>query len=164
MKRIAILAITAGLGFPALAAPETYLIDNLHTYPKFEYSHFGYSIQQSRFDKTSGKITIDRAAKTGAADITIDTRSVNTGSDLFNGHLKGDVFFDVEKFPDITFKSSSFKFDGDKVASIDGELTVKGITRPVNEPSLLAPLSHILPFVKTIGGNKAATPANGVFE
>ena len=131
MKRIAILAITAGLGFPALAAPETYLIDNLHTYPKFEYSHFGYSIQQSRFDKTSGKITIDRATKTGAADITIDTRSVNTGSDLFNGHLKGDVFFDVEKFPDITFKSSSFKFDGDKVASIDGELTVKGITRPV---------------------------------
>ena len=55
MKRIAILAITAGLGFPALAAPETYLIDNLHTYPKFEYSHFGYSIQQSRFERPAAR-------------------------------------------------------------------------------------------------------------
>ena len=137
MNRIALFALTActaltaGLSASALAAPETYVIDNNHTYPKFEYVHFGYSLQQSRFDKTSGKITLDRDAKSGAADITIDTRSVNTGSELFNGHLKGESYFDVEKFPGITYKSSSFKFDGDKVTSIEGELTIKGITRPV---------------------------------
>lgn len=131
MNRIALLALTAGFSVSALAAPETYVIDNNHTFPKFEYVHFGYSLQQSRFDKTTGKITLDRNAKSGAADITIDTRSVNTGSELFNGHLKGDGFFEVDKFPTITYKSSSFKFDGDKVSSIDGELTVKGITKPV---------------------------------
>ncbi len=131
MKRLTLLALAASLSMPAFAAPETYVIDNNHTYPKFEYLHFGYSLQQSRFDKTTGKITLDRDAKSGAADITIDTRSVNTGSELFNGHLKGDGFFEVEKFPTITYKSSSFKFDGDKVASIDGELTIKGISKPV---------------------------------
>ncbi len=131
MKRIAILALTASASIAAFAAPETYVIDGNHTFPKFEYSHFGYSLQQSRFDKTSGKIVIDRVAKTGSADITSDAKSVNTGSDLFNGHLKGDGFFDVEKFPTINYKSTAFKFDGDKLASIDGNLTVKGITKPV---------------------------------
>ena len=131
MKRFAALALATTLSLPVFAAPETYVIDPLHTFPKFEYSHFGYSLQQSRFDKTSGSITIDRVAKTGSADITIDTRSVNTGSELFNGHLKGDGFFDVEKFPTITFKSGSFKFDGDRLSAIDGNLTIKGITKPV---------------------------------
>ena len=131
MKSIAILAVTAGFSIAALAAPETYVIDNNHTFPKFEYSHFGYSLQQSRFDKTGGKITLDRTAKTGLADITIDTKSINSGSELFNGHLKGDGFFDVEKFPTITYKSTGFKFDGDKPVAIDGNLTVKGITKPV---------------------------------
>ena len=134
MKRIAALATIAlatTLSLPVFAAPETYNIDANHTYAKFEYSHLGFSLQQSRFDKTSGTVTLDRAAKTGAADITIDTKSVNTGSELFNGHIKGADFFDVEKFPTATFKSNSFKFDGDKVASIDGSLTIKGITKPV---------------------------------
>lgn len=134
MKRIAILAVTAltaGLSIPAFAAPDTYVIDGGHTFPKFEYSHFGYSLQQSRFDKTSGKITLDRAAKTGSVDITIDTKSVNTGYDVFNGHLKGDGFFDVEKFPAITYKSTGVKFAGDKPVAIDGNLTIKGITKPV---------------------------------
>ena len=131
MKRIAILALTAGLSLPAFAAPETYVVEGTHTYPSFSYTHFGYSTQQSRFDKTTGKITIDRAAKTGSLDVSIDTKSVSTGFDVFNGHLKGDGYFDVEKFPTITFKSNTFKFDGDKPASITGDLTIKGITKPV---------------------------------
>ena len=131
MKRLAIIAIAAGLGMPAFAAPETYVIDGSHTMPRFEYNHFGYSTQTSRFDKTSGKITIDRAAKTGSADVTIDVKSVNTGSDTFNGHLKGEDFFDAEKFPTITFKSNVFKFEGDKPVAIEGTLTSKGISKPV---------------------------------
>ncbi len=131
MKRIAILAAAVSLSIPAFAAPETFVIDNSHTYPSFSYSHFGFSNQQSRFDKTSGKVTIDRAAKTGSLDVSIDAKSVNTGSDVFNGHLKGEDFFNADKFPAITFKSSSFKFEGDKVSSIAGDLTVKGVTKPV---------------------------------
>ncbi|MEO8102624.1 MAG: YceI family protein [Betaproteobacteria bacterium] len=131
MKCAAIFAIAAGFGLPAFAAPETYVIDNNHTFPKFEYSHFGYSLQQSRFDKTSGRITLDRAARTGSADITIDTKSVNTGYDVFNGHLKSENFFDVEKFPAINYKSNGFRFEGDKLVAIDGNLTIKGITKPL---------------------------------
>jgi polyisoprenoid-binding protein YceI len=133
MKRTAFAAIAAALtlALPAFAAPETYIIDNNHTLPRFEYSHFGYSTQTSRFDKTSGKIVIDRAAKTGSADVTIEVASVNTGSEVFNGHLKGEDFFDAAKYPTITFKSTAFRFEGDKPVAIDGTLTSKGISKPV---------------------------------
>lgn len=131
MKRIALIALTASLSLPAFAAPETYVVEGTHTFPSFSYTHLGFSTQQSRFDKTSGKITIDRAAKTGSLDVSIDAKSVNTGVDVFNGHLKGEDYFNVEKFPVITFKSSNFKFDGEKPATINGELTIKGITKPV---------------------------------
>ena len=131
LSALTIAATSATLSLSALAAPETYVMDANHTFAKFEYSHFGYSLQQSRFDKTSGKFTIDRAAKTASVDVSIDAKSVNTGSELFNGHLKGDGFFEADKFPAITYKSTGVKFDGDKPATIEGNLTIKGITKPV---------------------------------
>lgn len=130
MKRI-VIAIAASLSLSAIAAPETYVADKNHTVARFEYNHFGYSTQQSRFDSTTGKVTIDLAAKTGSADISIDVKSVNTGVAKLNDHLKSDDFFDAEKFPTITFKSHNFKFDGDRLAAVDGDLTIKGITKPV---------------------------------
>lgn len=130
MKRIMILALAASFTIPVFAAPETYIIDSSHTFPNFSYTHFGFSTQQSKFDKTSGKIIIDRVAKSGSLDVSIDTKSVNTGLEVFNGHLRGEDFFNVDKFPAITFKSGSFKFDGDKLSGIDGDLTIKGITKP----------------------------------
>lgn len=132
MKKIVALLIAAGLSMAAHAAPETYVIDASHTAPRFEYSHFGYSNQVSRFDKTEGKIVIDKAAKTGSVDVTIDTKSVNTGFTLFNSHIQGEDFLDTAKFPTITYKSTKVNFAGDKVASVDGNLTIKGITKPVS--------------------------------
>jgi polyisoprenoid-binding protein YceI len=131
MKKLLSLLLAAGVSASAFAAPETYAIDPTHTAARFEYSHFGYSTQQSRFDKTSGKVTIDRAAKSGSVDVTIDAASVNTGVAVFNGHLQGADFFDTKTFPTITFKSSKVNFAGDKPATIDGNLTIKGITKPV---------------------------------
>ncbi len=131
MKTIALVATLSALSAAAIAAPETFNIDAGHTAPRFEYSHFGYSIQQHRFDKTSGKIVLDRAAKTGSVDVTIDTTSVNTGLALFNGHIQGADFFDTAKYPAITFKSTAVKFDGDKPMAIEGNLTIKGVTKPV---------------------------------
>lgn len=130
MKNNLLLALAVFAG-PALAEPEIYLIDSKHTYPRFEYSHFGYTTQVNRFNRTSGKITIDRAAKTGSVEVNIDTSSVDSGHAEFNEHLRGEDFFDVKKFPAITFKSRTMKFEGDKVAEVDGNLTIKGITRPV---------------------------------
>jgi len=131
MKKLSLLAIAATLSTAALAAPETYNIDPTHTLPRFEYNHFGYSQQLSKFDKASGTITLDRAAKTGVVDVTIDTTSVNTGYPLFNQHIQGEDFLDTAKHPTATFKSTKVNFDGDKVASVDGNLTLKGVTKPV---------------------------------
>ena len=131
MKKLVTLIIAASLSSVAFAAPETYNIEPSHSLPRFEYSHLGYSQQLSRFDTISGTITLDRAAKSGSVDVTIDAKSVNTGSTLFNGHIQGEDFFDTAKFPSITFKSTAVKFDADKVASVEGNLTIKGITKPV---------------------------------
>jgi polyisoprenoid-binding protein YceI len=131
MKKITAVLFAASLSAAAFAAPETYVIDGTHSFPRFEYSHFGYSNQVSRFDKTSGTIVIDRVAGTGTVDVVIDTKSVDSGYPLFNSHLQGEDFFDTEKFPTITFKSNSLKFDGDKLTAVDGLLTIKGITKPV---------------------------------
>ncbi|HEY8023295.1 MAG TPA: YceI family protein [Burkholderiaceae bacterium] len=131
MKKLAALAIAASLSAAAFAAPETYTIDGNHTMPRFEYSHMGFSQQLSRFDKASGSVTIDRAAKTGSVDVTIDAKSVNTGSSQFNEHIQSKDFLDTAAFPTITFKSTSVKFNGDAVASVDGALTIKGVTKPV---------------------------------
>jgi polyisoprenoid-binding protein YceI len=131
MNKTAIVVALSAFSVAALAAPETYNVEPTHTYPRFEYSHFGYSNQQQRFDKTSGKIVLDRAAKTGSVDVTIDATSVNTGYALFNGHIQAEDFFNTAKYPTITFKSTGVKFEGDKPVAIDGNLTIKGVTKPV---------------------------------
>lgn len=131
MKRTIASLIAAFLSSAAYAAPETYSIEPSHSMPRFEYSHFGYSLQLSRFDKISGTITLDRAKKTGSVDISIDAKSVNTGHALFNEHIQGADFFDTGMYPTLTYKSSKVKFDGDKVVAVEGELTAKGVTKPV---------------------------------
>ena len=130
-KLSAALILAAVATAPALAAPETYVVDGNHSFPSFSYNHLGYSIQMSRFDKATGTVTLDKAAKTAAVDIVIDTKSVNTGSATFNEHIQGEDFLDTAKHPTATFKSTKVVFEGDKPVSIDGNLTLKGVTRPV---------------------------------
>ncbi len=124
-------SVFIALASHAVAAPVTYQVDPTHTYPRFSYSHFGLSTQLSSFRKTTGTVTFDATAKTGQADITIDMTTVNTGLDEFDGHLRAEDFLDTAKFPTATFKSSRVLFDGDKPSSIEGQLTIKGITKPV---------------------------------
>lgn len=130
-KLTAALILAAAAAAPALAAPETYVLEPNHTFPRFSYNHLGYSVQLSRFDKTTGKVVFDKAAKTGSVDITIDTKSVSTGSPLFNEHIQGEDFLHTEKYPTATFKSTKVTFNGDKPATIEGNLTLKGVTKPV---------------------------------
>ena len=124
-------AVIATFSGAVLAAPETFIIDGSHTFPRFSYSHFGFSTQLSRFNKTSGKIVLDREAKTGSVDVVIDTTSVDTGFDVFNGHIQGEDFLSTEKFPSATFKSTKVRFEGDKPVAVEGDLTIKGVTKPV---------------------------------
>ena len=122
---------TTALALPALAAPQTFVIDNTHTYANFSYDHLGLSRQTARFNDVSGTIVFDREARTGAVDIVIDTTSVNTGYDTFNDHIQGEDFLDTGNHPTATFKSTQVVFDGDAPSAVEGELTIKGITRPV---------------------------------
>lgn len=134
MKKLTQLAAGIALSASAataFAAPEVFNLDSTHSFPRFSYSHLGYSIQMSRFDKATGTVTLDKAAKTAAVDIVIDTKSVNTGSTTFNEHIQGEDFLDTAKYPTATFKSTKVIFEGDKPAKIEGNLTLKGITKPV---------------------------------
>jgi polyisoprenoid-binding protein YceI len=127
----AVIAVATGLAGPALAAPATYVIDPTHTFARFSYDHFGLSTQLSRFDRTSGTVVLDREAKTASVDVVIDTTSVDTGYATFNEHIQGADFLDTAQFPTATFKSTKVDFAGDQPTAIHGNLTIKGITRPV---------------------------------
>ncbi len=131
VKLSAVLALATAISAPAFAAPETYVIDSTHTFPRFSYSHFGLSKQLSRFDKTSGTIVLDKEAKTGSVDIVIDTKSVDTGFEVFNGHIQGADFLDTATYPTATFKSTKVVFKGDAPTEVQGNLTIKGVTKPV---------------------------------
>jgi polyisoprenoid-binding protein YceI len=164
-KSIALAIAFSTFSVAAIAAPETFNIEPTHTYPRFEYSHFGYSNQQQRFDKTSGKLVIDRAARTGSVDVTIDATSVNTGFALFNQHIQSADFFDTAKYPVITFKSSKVKFDGDKPVAVEGDLTIKGVTKPV---TLTVTHFHSMPHPMlkkdAIGANASAKVKRSEFN
>ena len=122
----ALLAVSASGAFAA-----TYNIDPSHTYPSFEADHKGLSVWRGKFDKTSGTIQMDRATKTGSMDITIDAASINFGLDKMNTHAKSPDMFNVEKFPTVTYKGKNFKFDGEQLVAVEGELTMLGVTKPV---------------------------------
>ena len=121
-------ALFAALAGSAIAAPVTYNVDGSHTFPRFSYSHFGYSTQLSSFRNTSGKVVFDAEARTGSVDITIDTKSVNTGFEDFNGHIQGEDFLDTAKYPTATFKSTKVVFDAEaKTGSVDITIDMKSV-------------------------------------
>lgn len=129
-KTLASLALTAALITPAFAA-DSYTIDPSHTFPVFEVSHLGFTTQRGRFNKSSGKIMLDLAAKKGSVDLIIDTRSLDMGFDTWDKHMSADGFFNTEKFPTMTFKSDKLVFDGDKVVAAEGSFTLLGVTKPL---------------------------------
>jgi polyisoprenoid-binding protein YceI len=113
------------------AAEDTYDIDPVHSQPMFEVKHMGFSIQRGSFARATGKVTLDRLARKGAIDVTIDATSIKTIDPRLDVHTKGEDFFNVAKYPTMTFKSSNLIFDGDQVVGADGEFTMLGVTKPL---------------------------------
>jgi polyisoprenoid-binding protein YceI len=124
----AALITTAGL---AQAQSATYAVDPSHTSVTFEARHFGTSTIRGRFDKKEGSVTLDKAAKTGKVDLTIDTSSVSTGVPPLDTHLKSKDFFNAAESPTARFVGEQFTFNGEKVASVSGMLTWLGKTQPL---------------------------------
>jgi polyisoprenoid-binding protein YceI len=129
-KKLTIAALVAGMTGPAFAAAENYEIEPNHTYPSFEFSHMGISYWRGKFNRTSGRITIDRAAGTGTADIVIDTASINFGLDKMDQAARSEDWFSVAKFPTATYKGT-LTFAGDVPRTVEGRFTLLGVTRPV---------------------------------
>lgn len=128
---LATLGLLAIATAPAMVAPQAYMIDGTHTFPRFSYSHFGMSTRLSRFNKTSGNFVLDAENRKGSVNVVIDTRSVDTGYATFDEHIQGEDVLDTARFPTATLTSTAVRFDGDKPVAIDGSLTLKGVTRPV---------------------------------
>ena len=122
----ALLALSAAACFA-----QTYTIDPVHTYPSFEADHMGISVWRGKFTKSSGTVSLDRVAKTGTVNITIDANSIDFGYPKLDAHAKSKDMFDVEKFPTMTYIGKSIKFTGDKPVAVEGDLTMLGVTRPV---------------------------------
>ena len=126
----AIAAAATLIAGVAQAETATYAVDPSHTFATFEISHFGASVNRGRFDKKEGTVQLDKAAKTGKVELTIDITSINTGFAPFEKHLQSADVFDAAKFPTAKFVGDKFVFDGDKVVSVSGNLTIKGKTNP----------------------------------
>ncbi len=133
MRTTLIAAALASASLISLAHAEvsTYSIDPTHTFVTFEVTHFGTSTNRGRFDKKEGTIVLDKAAKTGKVELTLDTSSINTGTTAFDKHLQNDSFFNSAAFPSAKFVANSFSFSGDKVSEVSGQLTLLGKTNPV---------------------------------
>ncbi|MEO1092650.1 MAG: YceI family protein [Pseudomonadota bacterium] len=120
------------LALGSAAATETYLFDTGHTEVRFSWDHVGISRQSAGFDTLDGTVTIVRDdVPQSAVDVTVDVASVNTGVPVFDEHLVSDDWFDAAAHPAITFESTGVRQVGPTEAMIDGDLTIKDITKPV---------------------------------
>jgi len=126
------------LPLTAAAAPENYTMDPNHTHPHWEVNHLGVSNWRGQFGKSAGKFMIDHAAKTASVEIIIQTASVISGDQdkgsrprSLDEHLRTPDFFNVAEYPTMTYKSTSVKFNGDNPGTIEGNLTLLGVTKPL---------------------------------
>ena len=132
MKRFAFAAATLFCTASAFAAPVTYVLDPAHTYPSFAADHMGgLSVWRGKFTKSSGKVVLDRAAKTGTIDVTVDVGSIDFGMDKLNEHARSPDMFDVAKYPTATFVGKFTKFKGDSPTQAKGIFTLHGVSKPL---------------------------------
>jgi polyisoprenoid-binding protein YceI len=128
---IALLALLS-FAVAATAAPITYTVDPDHTHPSFEVDHFGgLSVWRGNFKKTTGKVTLDAAAKTGTVDVTIDAATIDFAHDKLNEHVSGPQILDVAKFPTAEYQGTLGGFTNGAPTTVTGNLTLHGVTKPV---------------------------------
>jgi polyisoprenoid-binding protein YceI len=130
MKKTILLASIAALSVNTLHAAN-YTVDPGHTYVSFAINHLGFSTMRGKFDKQSGSLSYDPAAKSASVTIEIDAASIDTGHDKRDEHLRSPDFINAVEHPTITFKSTKAGWSGDKLSSVTGNLTIMGVSKPV---------------------------------
>ena len=137
LKSLTAAALLA-LPIVAFAATDSYTVDPLHSSVNFTVDHLGLTNIYGRFTKFSAKYSMDKAAKTGAMEASVDTASVDTNENdkgsrarSRDEHLRSADFFNAAEFPKMTYKSTKVNFSGDNPSTIEGSLTLLGVTHPV---------------------------------
>jgi polyisoprenoid-binding protein YceI len=131
LKALLLLALVS-LSTAAQAVPVVYNIDPDHTYPSFEADHMGISIWRGKLNKSSGKVLLDKAAGQGTVEVTIDLSSIDFGQDALNAWAVGPEFFEVAKYPSAVYRGKLAGFSNGVPSQVTGELTLHGVTRPLN--------------------------------
>ncbi|MGE3919200.1 MAG: YceI family protein [Hyphomicrobiaceae bacterium] len=117
---------------PAKLAGGDYTLDPTHANVGFMVSHLGMSAYPGRFDSVTGSLTFNNADLVKSTlSVTIDAASVNVVSKKLTDHLQNSDFFDVKKYPEITFKSTKVEKIDDKTGRVTGDLSLHGVTKPV---------------------------------
>jgi len=130
MRRYLLTFLIAAL-LPAGAFAAKYEIDPAHTFPNFSINHLGFSDVFGRFGHTEGSFVIDPENKQASVSIIIDVESIDTGHVKRDDHLRSPDFFNAVEFPEIIFQSTNVAWDGGSIDTIEGELTILGVTNPV---------------------------------
>jgi polyisoprenoid-binding protein YceI len=169
-KNIAVFVVAfssaSAVASVARAAEETYSADPNHTHATFAFQHLGFSTFHGKVPARSGTVVIDRAAKTGRVEVEFDPNAIATGVPRFDEHLRSPDFFEVEKHPLATFKSSRMTFDEQGAPkTVDGELTIKGISKPVTlEVTNFNCGDHPMAKVPACGANATASIKRSEFN
>ena len=131
-KSLALGFAVTSIATISVAKPVDYTIDPTHTATVFTWNHFGFSTPSANFSDIQGTISVDNAKPANSAvNVTIPLSSLNTNVKALDEHLKNADFFDAEKYPNITFKSTKVQAVGNNKYKITGNLTVKNVTEPV---------------------------------
>lgn len=130
IKKVVVAFVMSMIPATGLLA-DSYTIDPAHTFPHLAVNHLELSTIYARFNNTSGKLEMDRAAQTGSVEITIDASSIDSAHEKRDEHLRSPDFLNVAEYPEITFKSTGVTYSGDVVSSVDGEITILGVTKPI---------------------------------
>lgn len=137
MHKAILGALVAVMPLVAAAQVESYTIDPIHSFVNFTVDHLGFTTIHGRFDRSSGKATVERAAGKGAVDFAVEAASISTGDNdkgsrprSRDEHLRTADFFNVAEFPRINFKGN-VKFSGDGATEVEGQVTLLGVTRPL---------------------------------
>jgi polyisoprenoid-binding protein YceI len=130
MKKVLLLTALATLPASVVVA-NSYTVDPAHTYVSFAVNHLGFSTMRGKFDKQSGSLEYDPAAKIAVVSIEIDAASIDTGHTKRDQHLSSPDFLNTAENPTISFKSTSASWSGGKLESVSGDLTILGVSKPI---------------------------------
>ena len=129
--RILAIAFSSLLSTAVLADTTTFVTDQGHTEVMFGWDHVGVTRQHGEFTVATGTLTLADSVEDSSISVEIDASSVSSGFEALDTHLKSDDFLDVEKYPTLTFESTSVKSTGDNTMDVMGDLTIHGVTLPV---------------------------------